>query len=569
MNLGGFGGLDSIMKKLISVLMSLIVVCILIVSCGADVMDSLFVDVYSFNEESKTLVKSGTGEVIEAPFIAVESKKGVYKLVSKRQSGESFSFEEIKAENFLIVTAGGVLSIDAPNAVVDHFGKSNSVVVKSIASDSYHCNAEVSESLSVGAGHVVLNIAVPNVEIKATNDISIEIVENVEVEQIKIEESESSNPNLEIKITGIGEAKKIEVNTPVVIDTKAEKVEIKKAVEVEFSDSAKVGDVAVSVEKSDVENLVIRIGDAAEIQGISAPEEIKTDIQEKVVDSSGERKEVHNHTLSKESIEIEGKWYEKTFCTDSGCDYQFKIEIETPSFEDIFFQKYPNAVCRIGDVGYDYPFNYTLKNKGYTNSAFSAAKDGDTIVMLKDFDLLTDIDSSASDRSNDKTNNTKVTIDLNGYAVKYKSQIQLTQGDYTFTDTSDTKLGRVDSTVSLYGLQDEQHIVRCSIEDGSFKKVQTAGDKGAKYLTVSGGHIDYCEVQETEYNADAVLKINGGTFDYIGISKNYSGTVGQHIQFGDGRTLSAEITDMNVKLNVYGSNFMASAYMLFTVESEQ
>lgn len=552
------------MKKIFTITLLVLLTVGLFVSCNADAVETVTalkctltsekILVDSLGREYKNFVVSKTGETYK-----------LIKILSKNEECLIKSDEK----NIIVRTDGGKVTINAPKAVVEHFGTADSVIVKKVANDSYHCHAEVSKSLSIEAGHVVLNVAVPSVEIKATNDVSVEIVENIKVEQIKIEEPVSSVETPEIKISGIGEAKNIEVNTPVVIDMKVEQVEIKKAVEVEFSDSAEVSNVAVSVDKTEIDNLKITVGDNAKIKGVSVDDEIKEDIKNTFVDNSGQTQEVHQHSFKTELKNKNDKWYEVTTCTGVGCTYQSEKEIDAPSPEEMFSKMYPNAVCRIGDVGYDYPFNYTLNNKGYTDSAFSAAKDGDVIVMIKDFDLLTDISSSASDRSNDKTNGCKVTINLNGHSIKYKSQIQLTQGEYTFTDTSLTKEGKVDSTISLYGMQDESHIVKCYILGGSFKKIQTAGDKGAKYLTVSEGHIDYCEVQETEYNADAILSIGGGTFDYVGISTAYSDRISDHIQFTDGRKLSDEITDKTSKLSVYGSEFMANAYILFKVDSVQ
>ncbi|MDD7506960.1 MAG: type II secretion system protein [Clostridiales bacterium] len=74
--------------------------------------------------------------------------------------------EGATAQNVVIRTNGGTLTVDADSDVVTHYNNVDKVIIQNIASESYHEAGNVAVSLEVNAGHVVVE---PTATVKELN----------------------------------------------------------------------------------------------------------------------------------------------------------------------------------------------------------------------------------------------------------------------------------------------------------------------------------------------------------------------------------------------------------------
>ena len=155
------------------------------------------------------------------------SNTNVSEITYTRVPAESEN--ESNGKNILIRTNGGTLTINAANDSVAHYSNVDKVIITAIAAHSYHEHGEVSVSLEVKDGHVVLEsnslvkeVIVPTdassntlMEVKESSTVGTIVVDsstaNVTInDNSKVENVVASNSNTNISIPSSMTTNKVE-----------------------------------------------------------------------------------------------------------------------------------------------------------------------------------------------------------------------------------------------------------------------------------------------------------------------------------------------------------------------
>ncbi|MBR4151380.1 MAG: hypothetical protein IKT98_00290, partial [Selenomonadaceae bacterium] len=158
-----------------------------------------------------------------------------------------------------------------------------------------------------------------------------------------------------------------------------------------------------------------------------------------------------------------------------------------------------NAVAQIGDVNYS-----TL------NNAADAAKDNDTIKILKDVTLTGAVNVSK-----------KITLDLNGKTVSYAGSnafyvktVDGSQGDLTVKDSgTGGKITAGDYAINAGGSNTSQG--KFTLESGTIEATNSSGYAirvyGGSIVDINGGNVTSKSYTVYASSANSTTNINGGT----------------------------------------------------------
>lgn len=140
------------------------------------------------------------------------------------------------AKSVVLRTNGGTLTVNAPLDVVKHYDVSDSVIVESIAPESYHESGRVTVSLEVKDGHVVVESGAEVEEVKvpetASATTSVEVAGNSTVTNIVVDSTTAAvDVSSEAKVeTVVASSSNANVNVPESVGaTKEEKTIVSDA----------------------------------------------------------------------------------------------------------------------------------------------------------------------------------------------------------------------------------------------------------------------------------------------------------------------------------------------------
>lgn len=138
------------------------------------------------NEELTKLVEKGYGVYLSDSYNDVLPT--MVNSIDTGSKGLDVTFETTKADNFIIRTNGGNLTINAANASVDHFGGANKTIINEIKNESYHEYGQ-SNFIDIFKGRVVAeaNSTVGGIFIN-NSDVKVEISTSAKVNDLAAKE---------------------------------------------------------------------------------------------------------------------------------------------------------------------------------------------------------------------------------------------------------------------------------------------------------------------------------------------------------------------------------------------